>query len=224
MANITLYHGSPEIIKKPSYGKGKDGNDYGKGFYCTEHLELAKEWACTEGVDGFANQYTLNTEELKILNLSDAEYTTLHWLALLADNREIRIDVPNMRKGLQWLKQNFLIDISKYDVIIGYRADDSYFSFARAFLNNSISLQQLSYSMRLGKLGEQVVLKSPKAFDSIKYEGYFHADSTEYFIKRKTRDNQARKDYLAEFEKEDVEGLYIRDLMRKEVAADDLRI
>ena len=34
---------SPEIIKKPVYGKGKTYNDYGRGFYCTEHLELAND-------------------------------------------------------------------------------------------------------------------------------------------------------------------------------------
>lgn len=60
------------------------------------------------------------------------------------------------------MKDNFLIDITGYDVIIGYRADDSYFSFARAFINNEISLTQLSYAMKLGKLGEQIVLKVQK--------------------------------------------------------------
>ena len=57
MSKLILYHGSPEIIQSPVYGKGKINNDYGRGFYCTEHLELAKEWACTEGTDGYVNQY-----------------------------------------------------------------------------------------------------------------------------------------------------------------------
>lgn len=47
MDKIIIYHGSSEIVKQPVYGKGKPYNDYGIGFYCTEHLELAKEWACT---------------------------------------------------------------------------------------------------------------------------------------------------------------------------------
>ena len=57
MSKLTIYHGSPEIIEKPQFGKGKTYNDYGRGFYCTEHIELAKEWACTEDVDGFVNKY-----------------------------------------------------------------------------------------------------------------------------------------------------------------------
>lgn len=44
MGKVILYHGSPDVIKKPVFGKGKVYNDYGFGFYCTEHLELAKEW------------------------------------------------------------------------------------------------------------------------------------------------------------------------------------
>ena len=90
----------------------------------------SKEWACTEGVDGYANQYEIEIYNLRISNLSADEYTILH----------------------------FLVDIDDYDAIIGYRADDSYFSFARAFVNNEISLGQLSHAMRLGKLGEQFVL------------------------------------------------------------------
>ena len=178
MSKLVLYHGSPEIIEKPIYGKGKAYNDYGKGFYCTEILELAKEWACTEGVDGYANQYEIETDNLRILNLSADEYTILHWLALLMTYRKLRLSTPVMKRGAEWLKEHFLVDIDDYDAIIGYRADDSYFAFARAFVNNEISLGQLSHAMRLGKSGEQFVLKSPKAFESIKFVSYKSADNT----------------------------------------------
>ena len=56
MSNLTIYHGSSEIIKTPEYRKGTVYDDYGQGFYCTEHIELAKEWACTENTDGFVNK------------------------------------------------------------------------------------------------------------------------------------------------------------------------
>ena len=50
---------------------------------------------------------------------------------------------------------------------IGYRADDSYFSFASDFINGAISYRQLCNAMCLGKLGQQFVLKSNgKALDS----------------------------------------------------------
>lgn len=224
MSKLVLYHGSPEIIEKPIYGKGKTYNDYGQGFYCTENLELAKEWACTEGIDGYANQYEIETNDLKILNLSSGEYTMLHWLALLMTYRKIRLSTPVMKRGAEWLKEHFFLDIDEYDVIIGYRADDSYFSFARAFVNNEISLEQLSRAMRLGKLGEQLVLKTPKAFDTIKFVSYQVADNTIYYAKRKARDDGARTAYFEELEKEDINGIYMRDMIRGEVKVDDPRL
>lgn len=133
MGKIILYHGSPEIVERPEYGKGKPYNDYGKGFYCTEHLELAKEWACTENVDGYANRYEIDTVGLSILNLSSERYTILNWLALLMQHRRARLSTPIARRGKEYLIQNFLPEYQNYDIIVGYRADDSYFSFARSF-------------------------------------------------------------------------------------------
>ncbi len=129
-----------------------------------------------------------------------------------------------MKQGCEWLIKNFMPDTNDYDVIIGYRADDSYFSFARAFVNNEISLNQLSYAMRLGKLGEQIVLKSEKAFDSIKFISYEVCDNTIYYAKRKARDDAAREAFNVELEKEDLDGLFMRDIIREEVTPDDARL
>lgn len=224
MSKLTIYHGSPEIIEKPQYGKGKTYNDYGLGFYCTEHIELAKEWACTEDVDGFANKYEIDLSNLKVLNLLSDEYTILHWLAILMNYRKARIYTPVMKRGREWLIEHFMPDTRRYDAIIGYRADDSYFSFARAFVNNEISLNQLSYAMRLGKLGEQIVLKSKKAFDEIKFVSYEVCDNTIYYAKRKARDEEARSAFNAELENEDLNGLFIRDIIREEMKPDDARL
>lgn len=224
MSKIVLYHGSPEIIEVPIFGKGKSYNDYGKGFYCTQHIELAKEWACTEGTDGYANRYEIEINGLKILDLSAEEYTILHWLALLMKNRKGRLSTPIMNRGKEYLLEYYLPDISEYDAIIGYRADDSYFSFAKSFVNNAISLKQLGNAMRLGKLGEQFVLKSKKAFDTIKFLDYTVADNTEYYFKRKTRDDGARAAYYKELENEDLDGIFMRDIIREDIKPDDPRL
>lgn len=224
MKTLTLYHGSTDIIESPVFGKGKTYNDYGQGFYCTENMELAREWACLEGIDGYVNRYTINLDHISVLNLRDPEYSILHWLTILTENRKLRISTPAMRRGVEWLQNHFHIDTISYDAIIGYRADDSYFSFARAFLTNQISLAQLSYAMKLGKLGEQFVLMSRKAFDTVRFEGYEAVDSSVYYVKRKARDEEARFSYLKVLEEADENGIYMRDITRGEVKPDDLRL
>lgn len=224
MCKRILYHGSPNILEHPIFGKGKKYNDYGRGFYCTEHLELAKEWACSEGVDGYANRYEIETRGLSILNLASDRYNILNWLAILLENRQGRLSTPIERRGREYLLQNFLPEYDQYDVIIGYRADDSYFSFARSFVSNGISLSQLSYAMKLGKLGEQFVLKSEKAFDAIHFLDYTIADNSVYYAKRKARDEQARDAFHKELENDDVNGIYIRDIIREEMKPDDVRL
>ncbi|MCD8148474.1 MAG: DUF3990 domain-containing protein [Clostridiales bacterium] len=224
MGNMILYHGSPVIVERPEFGKGKSYNDYGRGFYCTEHMELAKEWSCGEDTDGYANRYTLNTDDLRILNLSDDKFTILNWLAILVQNRKARLSTPIAKRGRDWLIQNFMPDYSSYDLIIGYRADDSYFSFARSFLSNEISLSQLNYAMRLGKLGEQYVLKSAKAFDAIHFCSYELADNRIYYEKRKTRDEEARTAYYRVLETDDINGIFMRDILREEMKANDPRL
>lgn len=224
MGKLILYHGSPEIREHPEFGKGKPYNDYGKGFYCTEHIELAKEWACSEGIDGYANRYEIDTDELKILNLSSPEYTILNWLALLMLHRKGRLSTALSVRGREYLIENFLPEFENYDAIVGYRADDSYFSFARSFVSNEISLKQLGYAMRLGKLGEQFVLKSKKAFDAIKFLDYTVADNSVYYFKRKARDDEARAAYNKEIENEDLDGIFMRDIIREAMKSDDPRL
>lgn len=221
---MILYHGSENIIKTPYLGGGKNNNDYGQGFYCTKEVELAKEWACTECVSAYVNKYELDMTDLNVLDLSTKKYSTMHWLALLMEYRKIRVATPVMKRAMEWLLQHFLIDIDDYDVIIGYRADDSYFSFARAFISNQISVAQLSYVMQLGELGVQYVLKSEKAFDALKYIGFETVDRTIYYAKRKTRDEQAREAYIKMLEKEEPEGLFIRELMKEGVEHYETRL
>ena len=221
----TLYHGSQNIITIPQYGKGARNNDYGKGFYCTEEIELAREWACAKQTNGYVNCYELELSELNILNLNSTEYNILNWLALLADNRTYWQRGSIAEEAKKYLKDNFLPDISEYDVIIGYRADDSYFTFAQDFVAGVISMQKLAEAMRLGKLGEQIVLKSPKAFEQIKYLGHELVDAEIYYARKKEREREARKEYrLRRSQKADIRELFILDIMREEMKNDDPRL
>ncbi len=220
-----LYHGSEHIIEKPQFGKGALTNDYGRGFYCTENMELAMEWACAKNTNGYANQYELDMTGLSVLNLNSEKYNILNWLALLAAHRTYWEKSSISEQAKKYLKDNFLPDIQKYDIIIGYRADDSYFSFAQDFVANAVSLRQLDKAMHLGRLGEQVVLKSREAFERIQFIDSIPAQKEEYFAKKTLRDKEARRDYRRSREQSaDVNDIYMLDIMREGIANGDQRL
>lgn len=222
---LTLYHGSSGIIEKPTFGAGKPHNDYGLGFYCTESIELAKEWACSAEQDGYANQYEFDAEGLSLLSLTGGEYTILHWLAILLDNRKFRTGATVASSAKQYLLDNFLTDYRKYDVIRGYRADDSYFSFATAFLNNTISLSKLEKAMQLGKLGEQVVAVSNEAFERFSFLQAEFAQKDIYYPKKLARDTAEREAFFKERTVGSaLEETYMIDILREGWKADDKRL
>ena len=220
---ITIYHGSNQVIEVPVWGAGRKNNDFGLGFYCTENIDLAKEWAVSSLKDGFANRYTLDTEHLNILNLNSPDYTILNWIAVLVEHRLFTIKTPIAKRARQYLIDHFSINVNAYDLITGYRADDSYFDFAEAFLNNAITVEQLSRAMRLGKQGEQIVLKSQFAFSRIKYEGFEIAEKDRYYVLRKARNDKANQTYFDILEETD-DGLFIQDILRGGISNDDPRI
>lgn len=220
---ITIYHGSENIIEEPTFGKGRKHNDFGLGFYCTLSNELAKEWAVTSLKGGFSNKYILDKKYLKILNINSEKYSILNWIAILVEHRLFSIKNPIAKKARQYLIDNFSINVNAYDLIIGYRADDSYFEYAEAFLNNSITVEQLSLAMKLGKLGEQIVIKSKYAFSCLKFVGYEEAKMEEYYNLRKRRNDEANKLYNKILEEES-NGLYIQDIIKGGIKNNDPRI
>ena len=218
MEKIRLYHGSPHEIRSPQFHFGNPKNDYGYGFYCTENSELAKEWGVSEENDGFANEYLLDLDGLTILNLASDEYNILNWLSILVENRTFELSSSIARTAKSYLLQNFPVPYHAYDIIAGYRADDSYFSFANAFLNNTISLQKLNRAMYLGKLGEQIVIKSKKAFSQLSFVKSSVAERNTYYPKKMLRDTTARKTFFemrSESEITDSTSIFVMDLIRQ---------
>ena len=222
---MRVYHGSDHIIEKPVYHGSKRTNDYGYGFYTTESIELAKEWACSDQRNGFANIYEFNPEGLSVLRLNSPEYNILNWLAILTKYRSYWQNGSIAEEAKNYLQKHFFVDPAPYDVIIGYRADDSYFTFAQDFVAGAISLKKLSEAMRLGKLGEQIVLKSEKAFEHIRFVGAEPADAETYYEKKALRDRKARRAYRSTRQTSNaLNELYMIDIMREGIVNGDPRL
>lgn len=221
----TIYHGSNKIIEKPLFRYGKSYNDYGLGFYCTENIDMSKEWGVSKYSDGFANIYQIEIDDLTIFNLNNGDYSILHWLTVLLENRTFTTDTALAQEAKNYLLENFTVPYKSYDIITGYRADDSYFSFAQDFINGAISVRQLGNAMKLGNLGTQFVIKSEKAFDALQFKGYEIADSEKWFSKRELRDKSARRQYFdVERNKRQRGDLYIVQILDEEIKADDPRL
>lgn len=223
---MTIYHGSQQIVEKPKFGMGKSYNDYGCGFYCTENVELAKEWACPVKNNGYANKYTLQLDGMKVMRLTEGRFNILNWLAILLANRKFDITSPVGRGARDFILSRFMPDTGGVDVMIGYRADDSYFSFAEDFVNNTISLRDLSRAMQLGALGEQIVLLSERSFGQVTFIGHEMVDYCEYYHRRIERDQSARASYASPKKNLQtlMDDIFVLDIIREEMRHDDPRL
>lgn len=192
-----LYHGSKNPNLVPIYGGGRENNDYGNGLYTTPEKELGREWAYasyTAGDVGYLYTYSLDMNGLKVLDLT--ELSPLNWIAELLTNRKVN---TNEREGLQDTVDAFLsrykLDTSEYDVIIGYRADDSYFSYATDFVSGFIYLDTLEIALKNGDLGIQYFVKSKRAFDRLSQVGEPEIVDAKYRGFYLKRDKNAREKY-----------------------------
>ena len=222
---MILFHGSPNIIPEPVFGFGNAHNDYGRGFYCSESIELAREWACATEKGGYANQYEFDMSGLNVMDLTAGDYHILNWLAILLENRTFKVSSDLAADAREYMSNTFKPAYRDKDVVIGYRADDSYFTFANAFLNNAISLSRLEKAMVLGKLGIQIVPISERAFERLKFIDSHPADGTIYYPKRMARDTAAREEFRRIRRNPAAENeVYMMDILRERWQNDDPRL
>lgn len=226
MEPIILYHGSSRVISHPSLLQARPHNDYGRGFYTTRKHDLACEWACQRGHDGFVNEYALWTDGLAVLDLLDGTHGTLEWVALLLKYRHFDLRLPTATLARKELVERFCPDLSGIDVVVGYRADDSYFSYVRSFVENALPLSSLEEALVLGDLGEQTVLVSGKAFGQLAFGGYETVLAECYYPRFIDRDEKARVGFadLLKGQRPSLSDLFIFDILREEMTSDDPRL
>ena len=194
MKKITLFHGTPDKIVVPTYGKGEEKHDYGRGFYLTESIDLAKEWAvCRPNeTNGYVHRYGLDTEGLKILDFQ--EKGVLAWLAELMKHRDAA-DSKRYRMLAKKFIEKYGIDTDKYDVIKGWRANASYFYIAKEFVRDNIDMDILEELLSLGGVGIQYCVKSELAYSHLHEveDGLQIVQYTEFNEKYNQRDITTRR-------------------------------
>lgn len=194
MSKIILFHGSPNEIIHPKYGKGDERHDYGKGFYLTESIELAKEWAVCRPTlkNGWVHKYELDINGLKIIDFQ--KKGILAWLAELMKHRDAS-DSKRYRILSKKFIEKYGIDTTRYDVIKGWRADASYFYIAKEFVRDNIDISILEKLLLMGGLGIQYCIKSEQAYSKIKElkDELIQVDYEKFNVKYNFRDISARE-------------------------------
>lgn len=194
---ITVYHGTKDSMLKADFNFNNRNNDYGKGFYTTPYPKLGKEWAYASyasGNKGYLYEYSIDLTDMEVLDLTSKD--SVHWVAELITNRTINTDNREALKDtIELFKKKYKLDTSRTDVIIGYRADDSYFTYAEDFLSGAIYKDTLDSALRNGDLGIQVFIKSEKAFKALKLLSGPIEVPEKYKVFFEKRDKNARKKY-----------------------------
>ncbi len=194
MGKMILYHGTPDRMVTPTHGRGNDKHDYGRGFYLTESVELAREWAVCrpDDTNGWVHKFELDCDGLKILDFQ--EHDVLVWLAELMKHRDAA-DSKRYRMLAARFIAEYGTDTDKYDVIKGWRANASYFYIAKEFVRDNIDIDILEELLSLGGLGIQYCIKSEPAYSKLREirEGLLSVDYSEFNDKYNQRDVSARE-------------------------------
>ena len=194
MGKLILFHGTPDKIVVPTYGKGEEKHDYGQGFYLTECVDLAKEWAVCRPNDtnGYVHRYELDIDELKILDFQ--EKGVLAWLAELMKHRDAA-DSRRYRMLAEKFIEKYGVNTEEYDVIRGWRANASYFYIAKEFVRDNIDMEILEELLSLGGLGIQYCIKTELAYSKLhEVEGSLQVvQYAEFNEKYNQRDISARR-------------------------------
>ena len=194
MGKVILYHGTSDMIVSPAYGKGDEKHDYGKGFYLTENVGLAKEWAVCKPneTNGWVHKYELDCEGLNILDFEKLD--VLSWLAELMKHRDAA-DSKRYRMLASKFIEKYGVDTDGYDVIKGWRANASYFFIAKEFVRDNIDVEILEELLSLGGLGIQYCIKSELAYSKLKEieNGIISVNYSEFNTLYNKRDNDARQ-------------------------------
>lgn len=166
---LILYHGNRDKSMVPTFGTGRKNKDYGQGFYVTLDKELGKEWAWGSYNTG-AKAY-IHTYEIDIAGLRVCDFTELNNITCIAELEANRTQNTDDRDALEdrieLFIEKFKLDTSAFDIIVGYRADDSYFTYLTDFVWASIYRDQVNCIWNIGN-DIELCIKSERAFERLR--------------------------------------------------------
>lgn len=153
-----LFHGSKTYIDGTlSVEKAKDGNDFGRGFYCGESLEQSAMFVANYSASSL---YIVDFDPagLKYIQLG----VTRDWMLMIAYFRK-RLDAYADHPIIQ----NLLARLDGVDYIIAPIADNRMFEIIDSFIDGEITDVQCQHCLSATSLGNQYVFITPKALNQV---------------------------------------------------------
>lgn len=144
-----LYHTGYQEIREPDVHFGRKNADFGQGFYMTKDPEFAKRWARERrGRETVVNQYELDLTGLCVKTFTrDRE-----WFEYIFRNRAHKAD-----------------RYPEADIIIGPIANDTIFNTFGILTSGLLDEEQSLRLLLIGPEYEQIVLKSARAAEQLKW-------------------------------------------------------
>ncbi|MCR5100191.1 MAG: DUF3990 domain-containing protein [Butyrivibrio sp.] len=146
---MKLFHTGYMEIRNPDVHHGRKNADFGQGFYMSDDGEFAGRWAREQkGHDIIVNSYELITEGLKVKEFErDSE-----WSDYIFNNRAAKEDY-----------------LGEYDIIIGPIANDTLYNIFGIITSGFLSRDMALKLLQVGPCYKQIVLKTQKAVDNLKW-------------------------------------------------------
>ena len=203
-----LFHGAKTYIDgELSLEKAKDGNDFGRGFYCGESLEQSAVF-----VSGYPDSS---------LYIVDFDPAGLNYIQM-GVNRDWMLMIAYFRKKLDVYADHPIIReivsrVENVDYIIAPIADNRMFEIIDSFIDGEITDVQCQHCLSATNLGNQYVFVTPKALKQVKllHHCYLAQAEKKAYLSSKMDEHKisndkvklARKQYRGQ-------GKYIEDILK----------
>lgn len=203
-----LFHGAKAYIEGAlSLEKSKDGNDFGRGFYCGESLEQSAMF-----VAGYASS-SLYIVDFDPTGLKYIQFgVTRDWMLMIAYFRK-RLDVYTEHPLIQGL----VARLKDVDYIVAPIADNRMFEIIDSFIDGEITDIQCQHCLSATNLGNQYVFVTPKALNQVTllHHCYLSEAEKNAYLSSKSDEQKVNSDKVKLARKQyRNQGDYIEDILK----------
>ena len=160
---MKLYHGTDAFFERPDLSMCRPFKDFGKGFYLTPDLAVAKRMAerCVErsdwqGAPKYVYVYDFDDSGLSVLNVKR--------FAPVADEPFARFVMANRQARSKAADHN---RDNRYDIVSGPIADDRMGVLFRRFEDGEVSIEYLIGELKFKRLSMQYSFHTNKALQKL---------------------------------------------------------